>query len=173
MSGFTLIALFGPGSMPSRQSHLPFIRSKVAVSRASKANRLERPADFLRDVVIDQRFQSPHRRVIDHLRMFAIDRDNAEFDVLQHIFILFANCIESLLRSRVSTAAIIAGNRATAQSAKTADSAAGYGPITTEIAIAPPFYYAEDYHQQYLAKNPGGYCGLGGVNIHYPPRSTA
>jgi peptide-methionine (S)-S-oxide reductase len=38
---------------------------------------------------------------------------------------------------------------------------AGYGPITTEILPAPEFYYAEDYHQQYLAKNPGGYCGLG------------
>ena len=43
--------------------------------------------------------------------------------------------------------------------------AAGHGRITTEIADAPPFYYAEDYHQQYLAKNPGGYCGLGGVGI--------
>jgi len=43
--------------------------------------------------------------------------------------------------------------------------AAGYGPITTEIAAAPPFYYAEDYHQQYLAKNPGGYCGLGGTGV--------
>ncbi len=43
--------------------------------------------------------------------------------------------------------------------------AAGHGQITTEIADAPPFYYAEDYHQQYLAKNPGGYCGLGGVGI--------
>ncbi len=40
--------------------------------------------------------------------------------------------------------------------------AAGYGPITTEILDAPEFYYAEDYHQQYLAKNPDGYCGLGG-----------
>src|SRR5215216_6409345 len=40
---------------------------------------------------------------------------------------------------------------------------AGYGEITTEIAEAGPFYYAEDYHQQYLAKNPGGYCGLGGT----------
>jgi peptide-methionine (S)-S-oxide reductase len=44
-------------------------------------------------------------------------------------------------------------------------SAAGYGPITTEILDAPEFYYAEDYHQQYLAKNPGGYCGLGGCGI--------
>ena len=42
---------------------------------------------------------------------------------------------------------------------------AGYGPITTEIAPAGPFYYAEDYHQQYLAKNLGGYCGLGGTGV--------
>ena len=42
---------------------------------------------------------------------------------------------------------------------------AGYGTITTEIAAAGPFYYAEDYHQQYLAKNPGGYCGLGGTGV--------
>ena len=42
---------------------------------------------------------------------------------------------------------------------------AGYGAITTEIAAAGPFYYAEDYHQQYLAKNPGGYCGLGGTGV--------
>jgi len=41
----------------------------------------------------------------------------------------------------------------------------GYGPITTEIKDAPPFYYAEDYHQQYLAKNPNGYCGLGGTGV--------
>ena len=40
---------------------------------------------------------------------------------------------------------------------------AGYGPITTEILPAPEFYYAEDYHQQYLGKNPQGYCGLGGT----------
>jgi peptide-methionine (S)-S-oxide reductase len=43
--------------------------------------------------------------------------------------------------------------------------AAGYGRITTEIADAPPFYYAEDYHQQYLAKNPQGYCGIGGTGV--------
>ena len=46
--------------------------------------------------------------------------------------------------------------------------AAGHGPITTEIADASPFYYAEDYHQQYLAKNPGGYCGLGGTGVSCP-----
>ena len=46
--------------------------------------------------------------------------------------------------------------------------AAGYGPITTEIADTPPFYYAEDYHQQYLAKNPGGYCGVSGTGVTCP-----
>ena len=46
--------------------------------------------------------------------------------------------------------------------------AAGYGEITTEILPAPTFYYAEDYHQQYLAKNPGGYCGLGGTGLSCP-----
>jgi peptide-methionine (S)-S-oxide reductase len=46
--------------------------------------------------------------------------------------------------------------------------AAGYGRITTEILPAPEFYYAEDYHQQYLAKNPGGYCGLGGTGVSCP-----
>jgi peptide-methionine (S)-S-oxide reductase len=45
---------------------------------------------------------------------------------------------------------------------------AGHGDITTEIAPAPEFYYAEDYHQQYLAKNPGGYCGLGGTGVSCP-----
>jgi peptide-methionine (S)-S-oxide reductase len=45
---------------------------------------------------------------------------------------------------------------------------AGLGPITTEIAAAPAFYYAEAYHQQYLAKNPGGYCGLGGTGVCLP-----
>ncbi len=45
---------------------------------------------------------------------------------------------------------------------------AGYGAITTEILPAPDFYFAEDYHQQYLAKNPGGYCGLGGTGVTCP-----
>jgi peptide-methionine (S)-S-oxide reductase len=47
-------------------------------------------------------------------------------------------------------------------------SAAGFGEITTEIAEAGPFYYAEDYHQQYLAANPNGYCGLGGTGVSCP-----
>ncbi len=46
--------------------------------------------------------------------------------------------------------------------------AAGYGDITTEIQPAQAFYFAEDYHQQYLAKNPGGYCGLGGTGVGCP-----
>ena len=44
----------------------------------------------------------------------------------------------------------------------------GFGPVTTEIREAPPFYYAEEYHQQYLAKNPDGYCGLGGTGVSCP-----
>jgi peptide-methionine (S)-S-oxide reductase len=62
--------------------------------------------------------------------------------------------------------------RATAEASKAAYEKAlrakGYGPIATEIEDAGPFYYAEDYHQQYLAKNPGGYCGLGGTGISCP-----
>jgi peptide-methionine (S)-S-oxide reductase len=46
--------------------------------------------------------------------------------------------------------------------------AAGFGAITTEIAPAPEFYFAEDYHQQYLAKNPRGYCGHGGTGVSCP-----
>ena len=49
----------------------------------------------------------------------------------------------------------------------------GYATITTEILDAPPFYYAEEYHQQYLAKNPGGYCGLGGTKVCYPETAVA
>jgi peptide-methionine (S)-S-oxide reductase len=59
--------------------------------------------------------------------------------------------------------------RAAALASKDAYEAAlkarGYGPVTTEIVDAAPFYFAEDYHQQYLAKNPAGYCGLGGTGV--------
>lgn len=62
--------------------------------------------------------------------------------------------------------------KAAAEASKTAFgprlSTAGYGAITTEILDALPFYFAEDYHQQYLAKNPGGYCGLGGTGVTCP-----
>lgn len=51
--------------------------------------------------------------------------------------------------------------------------ASGYGKITTEILDAPEFYYAEAYHQQYLAKNPNGYCGLGGTKVCFPETTTA
>jgi peptide-methionine (S)-S-oxide reductase len=51
--------------------------------------------------------------------------------------------------------------------------AAGFGPITTEIADAPEFYYAEDYHQQYLDKNPRGYCGIGGTGVSCPVGLTS
>src|SRR5467141_1889011 len=51
--------------------------------------------------------------------------------------------------------------------------AAGLGAITTEIRAAPPFYFAEDYHQQYLAKNPYGYCGLGGTGVTCPMPARA
>ncbi|MSQ67006.1 MAG: peptide-methionine (S)-S-oxide reductase MsrA [Gammaproteobacteria bacterium] len=63
----------------------------------------------------------------------------------------------SAQQSRLSEASRVAFERALR--------AAGFGPITTEIVAAPEFFYAEDYHQQYLAKNPGGYCGLGGTGV--------
>jgi peptide-methionine (S)-S-oxide reductase len=50
---------------------------------------------------------------------------------------------------------------------------AGRGMISTEIVAAPEFYYAEEYHQQYLAKNPGGYCGLGGTGVAFPSEQEA
>ena len=62
-----------------------------------------------------------------------------------------------------------AEQRATAEQVKAAYDKAlkakGHGAITTEIVERPPFYFAEDYHQQYLAKNPAGYCGLGGTGV--------
>ncbi len=65
-----------------------------------------------------------------------------------------------------------AGQQEVALASKEAFGAAlkarGFGPITTEVVPAGPFYFAEDYHQQYLAKNPGGYCGLGGTGVSCP-----
>ena len=69
-----------------------------------------------------------------------------------------------LLRRRRAAAS----RRSVARRVSAAADAAGYGPITTEILPAPQFYYAEDYHQQYLAKNPDGYCGLGGTGVSCP-----
>lgn len=69
------------------------------------------------------------------------------------------------------------GQRAAAEQSRDAFqerlSAAGHGAITTELLDAPTFYYAESYHQQYLAKNPNGYCGLGGTGVSCPVSSSA
>ena len=61
-----------------------------------------------------------------------------------------------------------AAAEASRETFQTALEEASYGTVTTEIIAAPTFYYAEDYHQQYLAKNPGGYCGLGGTGVTCP-----
>jgi len=80
------------------------------------------------------------------------------------------NDVGTQYRSGVYTAN--AEQQAEAEASKRAYQAAistkGYGAITTEILPAGPFYYAEDYHQQYLAKNPHGYCGLGGTGVSCP-----
>jgi peptide-methionine (S)-S-oxide reductase len=67
-----------------------------------------------------------------------------------------------------TTPAQLAAARRSADMFGAALKAKGLGAITTEIAEAGPFYFAEDYHQQYLAKNPGGYCGLGGTGVSCP-----
>ncbi len=66
-----------------------------------------------------------------------------------------------------------AAARASRDAYQAALTARGYGAITTQIAPAGPFYFAEDYHQQYLAKNPNGYCGLGGTGVTCPVGLTA
>jgi peptide-methionine (S)-S-oxide reductase len=68
----------------------------------------------------------------------------------------------------VSDPAQLAAAKASKDAYQAMLSKAGHGAITTEILDAPPFYFAEDYHQQYLAKNPGGYCGLGGTGVSCP-----
>ncbi len=80
------------------------------------------------------------------------------------------NDVGSTYRSGIYTykpeqAAAAAASKATYQAAL---KAAGMGAITTEILPVPVFYFAEDYHQQYLAKNPGGYCGIGGTGVSCP-----
>ena len=80
------------------------------------------------------------------------------------------NDVGTQYRSAIYTTSAGQKNAAEASRAAYQDrlTAAGYGRITTEIADAPPFYYAEEYHQQYLAKNPNGYCGIGGTGVSCP-----
>lgn len=72
----------------------------------------------------------------------------------------------------VYSAAQRAAAEASREAFQTRLTEAGFGKITTEILDAPTFYYAEDYHQQYLAKNPGGYCGVGGTGVTCPEGLT-
>lgn len=72
----------------------------------------------------------------------------------------------------VSSAGQLAKAQASRDSYQAALTARGLGSITTEVGMAGPFYYAEDYHQQYLAKNPGGYCGLQGTGVACPAAVT-
>ena len=85
------------------------------------------------------------------------------------------NDVGTQYRSAIYTTS--AGQKKAAEASRAAYqdrlTAAGYGRITTEIADAPPFYYAEDYHQQYLAKNPNGYCGIGGTGVSCPAAVAA
>ena len=80
------------------------------------------------------------------------------------------NDIGTQYRSAIycTTAAQLARTQASAAAYAAALADAGYGPLTTEIRQDVPFYYAEAYHQQYLAKNPGGYCGLRGTGVCLP-----
>jgi peptide-methionine (S)-S-oxide reductase len=80
------------------------------------------------------------------------------------------NDVGTQYRSAIYTTSAAQLDAAKASRARYQDqlTAAGYGPITTEIENARPFYYAEDYHQQYLAKNPNGYCGLSGTGVGCP-----
>jgi peptide-methionine (S)-S-oxide reductase len=80
------------------------------------------------------------------------------------------NDVGSQYRSAIyaTTPAQLTAAKASREAYGAALRAKGLGPITTEIERAGPFYFAEDYHQQYLAKNPGGYCGLGGTGVSCP-----
>jgi peptide-methionine (S)-S-oxide reductase len=80
------------------------------------------------------------------------------------------NDVGTQYRSAIYAAdeAQLAAARASADRFAAELATAGYGPVTTEIAEAGPFYFAEGYHQQYLAKNPNGYCGLGGTGVSCP-----
>ena len=103
---------------------------------------------------------------IDYERLLAIFWEN--HDPTQGL--RQGNDVGSQYRSAIyaTTPAQLETARASAARYGEALAAQGLGPITTEIADAGPFYFAEGYHQQYLAKNPGGYCGLGGTGVSCP-----
>ncbi|HET6343538.1 MAG TPA: peptide-methionine (S)-S-oxide reductase MsrA [Myxococcota bacterium] len=109
----------------------------------------------------------------------AFDPQQVAFEALLKIFweshdptqgMRQGNDVGTQYRSAIYCAddAQLAVARASAQAYGSALSAAGFGRITTEIAPAGPFFYAEEYHQQYLSKNPDGYCGLGGTRVPCP-----
>ena len=104
------------------------------------------------------------------------DPDQIDYETLLKVFWEGHNPTQGMRQGndvgtqyRSGVYAFDAAQRAAAEAGREAFAAtladAGYGAITTEIQDAPEFYFAEDYHQQYLAKNPGGYCGLGGVGV--------
>ena len=78
------------------------------------------------------------------------------------------NDVGAQYRVCVRGAAQRAAAEASIETYRAALGKAGYGAVTIEIQDAGPFYFAEDYHQQYLAKNPGGYCGVGGAGVSFP-----
>ena len=91
---------------------------------------------------------------------------------MEDMYELYGSTEAAISTFRRKGYAFDADQRETAEASRSAYAAAltarGGSTITTEIVDAPPFYYAEDYHQQYLAKNPAGYCGLGGTGVLCP-----
>jgi len=116
-----------------------------------------------------------------HVEVVKVEFDTAQISLREILEIFFVvhdpttlnrQGNDSGTQYRSGIYAFDADQRAAAEASKASYSprlaAAGYGPITTEIVDAPEFYYAEDYHQQYLAKNPSGYCGIGGTGVSCP-----
>jgi peptide-methionine (S)-S-oxide reductase len=111
--------------------------------------------------------------------LVVFDPKQVEYDALLRVFweshdptqgMRQGNDVGTQYRSAIYTygPAQIEAAEASRDAYQRAVGAQGHGRITTEIAPAPVFYYAEDYHQQYLAKNPGGYCGIGGTGVSCP-----
>ncbi|MEO1339450.1 MAG: peptide-methionine (S)-S-oxide reductase MsrA [Myxococcota bacterium] len=119
--------------------------------------------------------QTGHNEVV----MVVFDTSKTSFDAMLKVFwenhdptqgMRQGNDVGTQYRSGIYTYTAEQKSAAIASKAAFADKlkAAGYGDITTEILDAPEYYFAEDYHQQYLAKNPNGYCGLGGTGVSCP-----